>query len=273
MARDGQIPRRTQSSVAICDDKGRWFLVNAAADLPAQIEANSALQPDISAPRNSPISGVLLTNADLDHLLGLFSLREGGLVRIHATNATRTAANRFLGVGPILDVFSGTTWSEPPTEDFAPLADAKGLMYRAIELAGGPPSFAKGLPPSGGHSIAYQFLDWKTGGRLLVAPDVGAINDALADALNDSDVVLFDGTFWSEDELRAVKPKAAAASGMGHVTIRDCSLGLLAKLPARQKIYIHINNTNPILNPNSPERAQVDAAGIVVGTDRLEFFL
>jgi pyrroloquinoline quinone biosynthesis protein B len=273
MARAGQIPCRTQSSVAVGDDKGRWFLINAAADLPDQIESNPALQPNASKPRNSPISGVLLTNADLDHLLGLFSMREGSPVHVRATKAVQTVANRFLGVGPILDAFSGTIWSEPPTEDFAPLADARGLMFRAIELPGGPPAFARGASVSGAHSVAYQFLDWKTGGRLLVAPDVGGINDALAAALNDSDVVLFDGTFWSEDELRAVKPKAPQAGGMGHVTIRDCSLGLLGKIAARQKIYIHINNTNPILNPASPERAQVEAAGIVVGSDRLEFFL
>ena len=203
----------------------------------------------------------------------MFSLREGNPFHIHATKAVQKAANDALGVGPILDVFSGVIWREPPAEKFAPLADAKGLMYRAIKLPGGPPPFAKRASARGAHSVAYQFLDRKTGGRLLVAPDVGAVNKALAAALSDSDVVLFDGTFWSDDELRAVKPKARKAGDMGHVTIRDCSLELLGKLPARQKIYIHINNTNPILNPKSSERAVVEAAGITVGADGLEFFL
>jgi pyrroloquinoline quinone biosynthesis protein B len=252
-------------------------LINAASDLAAQIEACQALQPDFRTPRNSPIAGVLLTNADLDHLLGLFSMREGSPLHIHATSATWAGANGSLGVSAILDVFCGTIWHEPPTVEFAPLVvrsgAAAGLTYRAIELPGGAPAFARKAPCPGAHSVAYQFLDQRTGGRLLVAPDVGGLNDALIEALSDSDAVLFDGTFWSDDELCAVKPNAPKASGMGHVTIRDCSLDLLGKLAARQKIYIHINNTNPILALDAPERAAVEAAGIVVGSDGLEFHL
>jgi len=146
-------------------------------------------------------------------------------------------------------------------------------MYRAIELPGKPPPFAKAIPSEGSHSIAYQLMDARTGGRLLVAPDVGDLNDKLLEALSSSDAVLFDGTFWSADELSRVKLRAPKAGEMGHVTIRDCSLNLLAKSPARHKIYVHINNTNPILAPDSPQRAAVEAAGVMVGADGFEFEL
>jgi len=272
-ARAGRIRRRTQSSVAICDDSGRWFLINAAPDLALQIEASPSLQPNSSTLRNSPISGVLLTNADLDHVLGLFTLREGGPLSIHATHATRAMANGFLGLTAILGPFCGTIWHEPPTLEFAPLIGSSTLMYRAIELPGEAPAFAGGGPHPGVHSVAYQFMDQQSGGRLLVAPDVGGVNDALLKALTESDAVLFDGTFWSDDELSRVKSNAPKASGMGHVTIRDCSLDLLRRLSARIKIYIHINNTNPILAPGSPEHAAVEAAGIKVGVDGDEFQL
>jgi pyrroloquinoline quinone biosynthesis protein B len=121
--------------------------------------------------------------------------------------------------------------------------------------------------------VAYEFLDHQTGGRLLVAPDVGAVNKGLKEALQNADAVLFDGTFWSNDELRLVNPGARTSADMGHVTIRETSLALLGGIGARHKIYIHINNTNPVLAADSPERAAVEAAGLVVGYDGLEFQL
>jgi len=267
----------TQSSVAIRDDLGGWFLVNASPDLPGQIRNFPDLQPDSAALRGTPISGVLLTNADLDHVLGLLSLREGGRLHIHATKAVRDTLDGCLGLTAMMDAFCGVSWHEPPQADFAPLPGSRGeqssLLYRSIELPGGPPVFAREKRLDGVHSAAYYFLDRNTGGRLLVAPDVAGCNAALAAAMLESDAVLFDGTFWSGDELLRVKAKAPTAEEMGHVTIKDHSLDLLSKLPARHKIYIHINNTNPMLSPGSPERAAVAAAGIVVGYDGLEFDL
>jgi pyrroloquinoline quinone biosynthesis protein B len=106
-----------------------------------------------------------------------------------------------------------------------------------------------------------------------VAPDVSAITGELQDALEHSEAILFDGTFWSNDELAKVRPGARPALEMGHLTIKDHSLDLLARLPARRKIYIHINNTNPILALGSPERAAIEAAGLTAGWDGLEFEL
>ncbi len=275
-ARLGKIPPLTQSSVAIGDDQGNWFLINASPDLPAQIAAFPKLQPNSKTSRNTPIAAVLLTNADLDHTLGLVSLREGGRLRIHATRAVREAVDICPGVTTIMDAFGSVAWEEPP-EKLMALRGAEGgessVQFRAIGLPGKPPKFAKEIDPAGRHSVAYQLVDARTGGRLLVAPDVAGLNEALQTAMLESDAVLFDGTFWSGDELAQVKDQAASAAEMGHVTIKDCSLALLGGLTAARKIYMHINNTNPVLSPGSPERAAVEAAGIVVGFDGLEFEL
>jgi pyrroloquinoline quinone biosynthesis protein B len=275
-ARLGQIPPLTQSSVAIGDDSGNWFLISASPDLLAQIAACPSLQPDSKTARNTPIAGVLLTNADLDHTLGLLSLREGGRLKIYATKAVREVADLCPGVTAIMDAFGGVAWEEPP-DTFTALRGVDGVessvRFRAIGLPGKPPKFANGIAPGGRHSVAYQLVDARTGGRLLVAPDVAGLNEALQTAMVDSDAVLFDGTFWSGDELARVKDKAVSAAEMGHVTIKDCSLALLGGLPAIRKIYIHINNTNPVLTPGSPERAAVEAAGIMAGFDGLEFEL
>jgi len=282
-------------------EAGSWFLVNASPDLPAQIEACPELQPRPHPRRNTPLAGVLLTNADLDHVLGLFCLREGGRLNLWASRAVRDTLDDCLGLTAVLEALCGTAWHEPPMAEFAPLAPAGSksadLLCRAIDLGGAPPPFAKSERRCGRQSVAYQFTDrrtphpgplpqereWQsvayqfmdrqTGGRLLVAPDVGGLNEALLEALSSSDAVLFDGTFWSGDELQGVKPNAPEATEMGHLAIRDGSLGLLGKLAARRKIYIHINNTNPVLAPDSPERAAVESAGLVVGSDGLEFEL
>lgn len=274
-ARLGQLKPLTQSSVAIQSGSNDWVLINASPDLPAQILACPELHPDSASLRGTPIAAVLLTNADLDHVMGLFSLREGGRLKIHATKAVRESLDAGLALTPCLDAFCGVDWVEPPEIEFAPLPGNKGspssLVYRAISLPGGPPIFARGNSPDGIHSVAYFFRDLMTDGQLLVAPDVAGWTDALNAAMAEADAILIDGTFWSDDELQRVKPAARTAAQMGHVTIRESSLARLSKLSARHRVYIHLNNTNPVLAPGSPERAAVEAAGIVVGYDGLQF--
>ena len=276
-ARSGRAKPRTQSCVAISDSARRWFLVNASPDLPAQLESHPDLQPSPDSPRNSPVSGVLLTNADLDHVLGLLLLREGHPLQVYATAAVRRTLEQSLGLTQVLSAFCGIVWHEPPANNFAPLvtrADTtSNLLYRSIPLPGTPPPFNQIAAGKETHSVAYQFYDARTNRRLLIAPDVAGITDSLLNALKESDAVLLDGTFWSADELTTVRPGARSAADMGHVTIRDGTLDLLAGLAARHKVYIHINNTNPVLAPGSPERAAVEAAGIVVGYDGFEFEL
>ena len=277
MARSGVIPSRTQSCVAVGDHDNGWFLINASSDLSLQLQACPDLHPSLASPRNTPIKGVLLTNADLDHLLGVFSLREGAEFQIYATPAVRAVAEEVLGLDTVLLSFCKPEWREPDFNEFMPLGEERDAqwVFRAIELPGKPPPFARHnceTPPLG-HSIAYQVWNRQTDKKLLIAPDVAAITGPLDHALRTSHIILFDGTFWSGDELAAVRPGAKAAGEMGHVPIRDGSLPVLAQMAAPTKIYIHLNNTNPILDPSSAERAAVERAGIQVGVDGMELRL
>jgi pyrroloquinoline quinone biosynthesis protein B len=275
-ARRGAIAPQTQSSVAVGDEAGNWFLINASPDLPVQLRTYSALAPQPGSPRNSPIAGLFLTSADVDHVAGSLSLREGTALHIYTTPAIQQAA-AILGVGTVLQSFCGVVWHHPADGWFPALHGLDGsvtaLRVRAIPLSGRAPRFASKSSKGDVCTLALQFLDERTEGRLLVAPGVAAWSDTLQEAAKESSAVLVDGTFWSEDELRQVRAGASGATEMGHLPIRDGTLRLMSALPCRHRVYIHINNTNPIFAPNSPERAAVEAAGVMVGHDGMSFDL
>lgn len=254
-ARTRTIEPQTQSSVAISADSDElqgWWLINASPDLAGQIECTPALHPR-TAPRSTPIGGILLTNADIDHVLGLLLLRqqEKPLV-VYAADETRAA---LAWLDCILAQFCGIEWRKIPA-DFQSLNG--GITFRAIQLP---------------HSTAFQFRDNLSGTIALIAPSVGIVTHELRDAIHGSDVLIFDGTFWNDGELAAVRPGARSARAMKHLPISEGSLDLLRQSPASRKIYTHINNTNPILMPDSPERAQLKQAGIETARDGLEIVL
>lgn len=252
----GKIASRAQSSIAVCaesDDFRSWWLVNASPDLPRQIESTPQLQPRRQPLRNNRIAGVLLTNADIDHALGLLLLREQEKpIVVYAADETRAALEWLKGV---LVRFCGIEWRNI-SSDFQLLDGA--VSFRAIELP---------------HSVAFQFRSDASGATALFAPVVSELTEQLRDAVQASDVVFFDGTFWSDRELATVRPGARSAREMNHLPIKDVSLDLLRQSPARRKIYTHINNTNPILIPGSSERAEVETAGIEIAHDGLEIVL
>ncbi len=277
-ARRGEIPSRTQSSIALSADGGaHWALINASPDLRAQIAEFDGLHPAQSPARNSPLADVLLTNADLDHVLGIFLLRERGeKLRVHCTASLRDTLGGALQMDALLGGYCGLEWHALP-ETLSPLAiagrSAGGLAFRAIPLPGSPARYATAGATSEGQSVALEFVDEKRGVRLVVAPDVAAITAGLHSALEAADAVIFDGTFWSGDELRRIDPAARTASEMGHMPISHGSLDVLRGLRAKHRIYTHINNTNPIFQPGSPERAEVEKAGITIGEDGMEIEL
>ncbi len=215
-----------------------------------------------------------MTNADLDHVLGLFLLREGDSLPIHATPAMRETLAKGLRLETLLNCYCGAEWREPSLKDFVPLhtrkGKASGLSCRAIPLAHAQPLYFREGTTDGVQSVAYEIKDGRTGGKLLVAPDVESVTPEFMVAMQDADAVLFDGTFWSNDELQQIKGAPRTALEMGHLPIQTHSLKILRGLPARHKIFLHINNTNPILRPDSAERAEVEAAGITVGHDGME---
>jgi pyrroloquinoline quinone biosynthesis protein B len=255
-ARAGKIDPQTQSSIAIAvdsDEFQNWWLINASPDLPRQIESATWLQPRRYASRNTPIAGVLLTNADIDHALGLLLLRqqEKPLV-VYATDETRAA---LAWLDRALARFCGIEWRKI-SSDFQRLNGS--IAFRAIELP---------------HSVAFQFVHEASGRLALVAPAVSELTRELSEASAGSELILFDGTFWSDDELAAVRADARSSREMNHLPIGGGSLDFLRQSPARRKIYTHINNTNPILMPGSHERAQVDQTGIEIARDGLEIVL
>ncbi|MGD0615536.1 MAG: pyrroloquinoline quinone biosynthesis protein PqqB, partial [Verrucomicrobiota bacterium] len=272
----GRVRPRTQSCVAVTADDRRWFLLNASPDIRSQIEGFPPLHPPAGMNRGSPVEGVLLTNADLDHTLGLFLLREGDRLRVHATAAVRRSLTEGLSLARTLEAFCGVEWIQPPS-NAGPLpcrdGSKSGLLYQAFAVAGSPPRFMRDPPgASDVGTVGYLLRDEGTGGRLLFLPDVGKIDDALARLLPECDVLLFDGTFWSEHEMRERGAGHHPASHMGHLPISgaDGSLKVLAETKVKNRIYIHINNTNPILLEDSPERAAVTKAGCAIGWDGME---
>ena len=254
-----------------------WYLINASPDLRAQIEAFPPLRPRPETARNTPIAGVLLTNGDLDHVLGLFLLREAGQLRIFSPQSVLEVLANDLRFTEIVRPFCKIECYEPPYDGFAPLPSGDGktgdLRVRAIPLSAQPPPFSSIDVPTGPQSVAYEITDERTQGRLVVAPDVAELRPELQRAMETADAVLFDGTFWSELEFQRVTGNKRTAADMGHLPIETGSLGILRKLKARHKIYFHINNTNPILAPGSKERALVEDAGVRVGEDGIEFEL
>lgn len=273
-ARRGTIPSRTQSSLAVRGGDGPWMLVNASPDLRAQIESFPALHP--TGVRSTAIRDVLLTNADFDHVLGLFLLREHPQrLRIHCTAGVRETLCGALRIDRLLDGYCGVEWRELPETavPFGASADGDRFTFRAIPLPASPPRYAQDGCPSEGQSVALEFADARKGMRLVVAPDVAAVTPELSQALDKADAVIFDGTFWSDDELQQIDLAARTASQMGHLPMARGSLEVLRKLRAQTRVYVHINNTNPILATDSPERAEVVGAGIIVGEDGMEFEL
>jgi pyrroloquinoline quinone biosynthesis protein B len=255
-ARAGKIDPQTQSSIAICADSEEsqnWWLINASPDLPRQIESATRLQPRRNASRNTPIAGVLLTNADIDHALGLLLLRQQEKpIVVYTTDETQAA---LAWLDRILGRFCGIEWRKV-TSEFQSLDS--GLAFRAIELPG---------------SVAFQFRDDTSGRTALFAPSVGSLTEQLRDAVHTSDLVMFDGTFWSDAELGQVRPGARSAREMNHLPINHGSFDLLRQSPARRKIYIHINNTNPILREQGEARRAVEAGGVEVAVDGMEIEL
>lgn len=243
-------------------------LINAGPDFLSRVDF---LPRPSGNSRQSPVAAVLLTNADLDHVLGLLCMREGAALHLYATDAVRQSLSKAFAIDSLLRSFTDLQWHV--VQPTVPFSIAGDIEVRAIFLPANAPLFDRVNDAETGHSVAYDLHDRETGKRLLVAPDVGEITPELHEALHAADAVLFDGTFWRDDELQRIKPGARTSRAMGHVPIAEGSLDLLRSLKAPYKSYFHINNTNPILNPASPERSLVESAGIRVEEDGAEWIL
>jgi pyrroloquinoline quinone biosynthesis protein B len=278
---------RTQTQVAITQDGQSWFLLGASPDLRAQIEATPELHPREqfrgSAPRHSPIAGVVLANADLDHVLGLLMLRELQPLRAYTTGSVRQILRDDNSMFGMLErVANQASWEDfAPGESFPLLGQAKedsGLRGRAVSLETHFPAYVSAarqgqLAPR--ESSLGLLIDSASGKRLAYMPAVPEIDDALLREFESADLLFFDGTFWSDDELIRTQGSGNTARQMGHVPISspEGSLKKLAGLRRPRKIYLHINNTNPMLDESGPEYQQVREAGWEIAEDGWQFDL
>lgn len=265
-ARTGTARARTQSSIAVSPDRERWFLLNASPDVRAQIEAFPDLHPGDD--RATPLEAVLLTDAELDHTLGLLLLREGRGIRLHATPATHATLTSGTGVLTTLERYCPVDWTPVvPGRDVS----LGGVSYRAFEVPTAKHDrFGTGVDQ--GRVVGYRLTDEATGAAAVYLPGVQELTPAVLDELDGTDCLLIDGTCWHDDELIRLGLAAKTARDMGHLAVGGPggSLSLLSSLPIARRIYVHVNNTNPMLLEDSPERLQVERAGLEVAHDGLE---
>jgi pyrroloquinoline quinone biosynthesis protein B len=255
--RAGDVPARTQDCLAVQADDG-WYLVNASPDIRAQVLAASVLAPG-PAPRDTPLRGALLTDAELDHAMGLLMLREGGGLRVFAPPAVLSALS---SARDTVTRYGSWTWSST--------VDIPGLSVTTFAMSNKKPRYAADSTVPGPWVVAYRLADPVTGGALVYAPCMRVWPDGFDEFVDGADRVLLDGTFFSSAEMPGAETTSTTPQhAMGHVQIggADGSLARIAKHPGIRWYYTHLNNTNPVLDRRSPEYATVRDAGVEVPLD------
>lgn len=279
-ARDGsaQCRPRTQSSLAVSADRQRWFLFNASPDIRSQIQASPPLWPR-DEPRHTPIQAVVLTDAELDHTLGLLLLREGRRVRVYCTPWVHTALTEWNPILRTLSAFATVDYEPVRVGQSLPLltadGDDSGLRCAAFatETAKLPLFAPAGSASHPEVSVGYRIADTRTGGTLVYLPALETLSASISASIEDATCLMVDGTCWADDEMARLGIAGRTARAMGHLPLSGDG-GSLDQLAALKKIprtiLVHINNTNPVLRDDSPERQYVEARGISVGVDGME---
>jgi pyrroloquinoline quinone biosynthesis protein B len=264
---------RTQAQIAISEDGVSWTLLNASPDIRIQIEATPQLWPSGNS-LDSPIQSVVITAAEADTVAGLLSLREFQPLDIYATSSVLRILREDNSLFALLDrVPRQAVWKEiRPNVDFT----AGQLRFRPFSLSGGFPAFVRvdrKAELDAHEAVLGLVIESRSGGSMAYLPGAAKIEDSWREWLDACDLVLFDGTFWTEDELCRVRGGGKPASAMGHLPLSGpCgSLAALRDIKCPRKVFFHINNTNPILDESSEAFAQVRAAGWEVARDGMEF--
>jgi pyrroloquinoline quinone biosynthesis protein B len=265
---DRRVLPRTQTSVAVSADLQCWTLLNAAPDLRAQIGAIRALQPS-GATRASPIEAVVLTGAEVDQTAGLLSLRERHAFTLVATTETLG----YVADNPMFDALAPDVVTRRPVALGDTFALPGGIEATLFAVPGKAPLYREGDDPvTDAETSANVGVELRLGAsRLAFVPGCASVSPGVKARLAASDVILFDATLFTDDEMIRTGTGVKTGRRMGHMPIdgADGSLAALADLSAR-RVYIHINNTNPILIAGSPERRRVEQAGWEVAHDGME---
>jgi pyrroloquinoline quinone biosynthesis protein B len=268
-AGDKRVRPRTQAGIAVSAGDGRWTLINASPDLAAQIRSTPALHPT-NGLRGSPIDAVVLTGAEIDQIAGLLSLRESTSFTLYATPVSHAAvaSNAMFGAMNAMK-----RRAVNPGERFTLAGGIEATMFM---VPGKLPLYLEGQSPDlDAESAANVGIELRRDGvSVIFVPGAASATDAMRERFSRADVVLFDGTLFTDDEMVQSGTGEKTGRRMGHMPI-DGENGSLKKLNGLQarRIYVHINNTNPILIDGSPERRRIEAAGWEVAEDGMEIVL
>ena len=267
---------RTQSSIAISVDGAHWVLCNASPDIHAQIRATVELQ-ESGTLRGSGIAAVVLTDGQIDHATGLLLLREGARVPLYTTELVREDLTEGFPVLRLLEYFCGTEWHRVAIDGGVfTIGEADGLEFSALPLSSKPAPFSpRRDDPQPGDNIGLMIRDRPTGRSAFYAPGLGEMDDRTRREIDGVDCLLVDGTFWTDDEMIRQGVGHKRAREIGHLPQSGAG-GMIEQLrafPNARRILIHINNTNPILDEDSAERAVLEREGIEVAYDGMELVL
>ncbi|MGY8821327.1 MAG: pyrroloquinoline quinone biosynthesis protein PqqB [Pseudomonadales bacterium] len=267
---------RTQSSIAISDDGENWILCNASPDIRAQLESFPKLQP-ARGPRDTAIGAIILLDSQIDHTTGLLTLREGCPHEVWCTEMVHQDLSTGFPLFKMLEHWNGgLRWNPIALEGSFAIATCPNLNITPIPLrSSAPPYSPHRNDPHPGDNIGLLIEDRKTGGTLFYAPGLGQVSPELLELMRSADCLLVDGTLWRDDEMRVREVGTKLGSEMGHLHQSGPGgmIEVLDGMPAARKILIHINNTNPILDEDSAERAVLDEHGIEVSFDGMSIEL
>ncbi|MFE7960525.1 pyrroloquinoline quinone biosynthesis protein PqqB [Streptomyces cellulosae] len=260
----------THAGIAVSGDGEQWLLLNATPDVHHQIAADPSLHPGPGI-RTTPVAGVLLTDAEFDHTIGLLMLREESSLTVYGTNPVLEALTRRFPVRELLSDYADLSWR--PVDIGKPVDLDDRLRATAFLTGSKPPRYVGGSGLGGSEwEVGFRLEDKVTGGTLVYAPTLPRWDEKFTEQVASADCVFLDGTFWTDDEMSCQGAGSRTGRSMGHMPIsgEDGSARALAALPAKRKIYTHINNTNPILDEDSKERRWLTGLGIEVGRAGLE---
>tara|TARA_B100001750_G_scaffold248597_1_gene282093 strand:+ start:2698 stop:3609 length:912 start_codon:yes stop_codon:yes gene_type:complete len=267
---------RTQSSIALSDDGVNWILCNASPDIRTQLEQTPVLQP-ARAVRDTAIRAIVLMDSQIDHVTGLLTLREGCPHEVWCTDMVHEDLQAGFPLFPMLSHWNGGLQrrriglGEPFRIPACPALEFLPIPLRSAA----PPYSPHRNDPHPGDNIGLLVRDTNTGGVLFYAPGLGQPDDGLLATMRDADCLLVDGTLWRDDEMAFAGVGDKLGSEMGHLQQSGPGgmIELLDAQPASRKVLIHINNTNPILDEDSAERAELVAHGIEVAHDGMQIVL
>jgi pyrroloquinoline quinone biosynthesis protein B len=271
LARTGQIPSQTQSSLAVTGDGEHWAILNASPDIRVQMAQASILHPtDLRA---LPLSSVLVTNGGIDHVAGLLTLREMQPFTLFAT----AGIHEVLAQNPMFDALNSEVVTRIPIALETPFELAPGLQAELFPVPGKVPLYLEGDDVQT-DLIGEQTVGVKlTGGghTAYYIPGCAMLNDDLKKRLRGAELLFFDGTLWRDDEMVLAGLGKKTGKRMGHMSMsgEDGSIAAFADMGIARRVFVHMNNTNPVLRPASAETAEAEAAGWTIGRDGMEITL